>query len=97
MPEGFGWAFLSLRAQRRGNIAFAMSKPALRVEDVTTMPHLKGHCATLVLCGWAVLYERANKLYMNCKQHKSIGKAMAANYYASPVQRDLENNLFISG
>ena len=50
---------------------------------------LKGPCATLILCGRAVLSERVNKPYMNCKQHEHIGKAMAANNYGSPVQRDL--------
>ena len=39
----------------------------------------KGPCATLVLCGRAVLSERVNKPYMNCKQHEGIGKAMATN------------------
>ena len=58
---------------------------------------LKGPCATLVLCGRAVLTERANKPYMNCKQHENTGKVVAANYYGSPVQRDLEDDLFISG
>ena len=58
---------------------------------------LKGPCATLVLCERTVLSEHANKPYMNCKQHENIEKAMAANYYASSVQRDLEDHLFISG
>ena len=39
----------------------------------------KGLCATLVLCERAVLSERANKPYVNCKQHENIGKAMATN------------------
>ena len=51
----------------------------------------------LVLCRRAVLSERVNKLYMNCKQQENIGKAMAANYYGYSIQRDLEDHLFISG
>ena len=51
----------------------------------------------LVLCGRAVLPERVNKPYMICKQHQNIGKMMAAYYYGCPVQRDLEDHLFISG
>ena len=35
---------------------------------------LKGPCATLVRCGRAVLSERVNKAYMNCKQHKTLRK-----------------------
>ena len=50
-----------------------------------------------MLCERAVLSERVNKPYMNCKQHENIGKAMAANYYGSPVQLDLEDHLFIIG
>ena len=57
---------------------------------------IKGPCATLVLCGRAVLSGLVNKPYMNCKQHENIGTAMAANYYGCPVQRDLEDPLFIS-
>ena len=58
---------------------------------------LKGPCAMLVLRGRALLSECANKPYMKWKQHENIGKAMAANYYGSSVQRDLEDHLFISG
>ena len=58
---------------------------------------IKGPCATFVLCGRAVLSECVNKPYMNCKYNESIEKAMAANCYESPVQRDLEDHLFISG
>ena len=50
---------------------------------------LYGPCAALVLCGRAVLSVRVNKPYMNCRQHENIGKAMAVNYYGSPVHRDL--------
>ena len=56
----------------------------------------KGPCGTLVLCGRAVLSKRVNKPYMNCKQHENIGKAMAANYYGSSIQRDLEGHFFSS-
>ena len=50
---------------------------------------IKGPCATLVLCGRAVLSGLVNKPYMNCKQHENFGKALAANCYGSPgVQRD---------
>ena len=45
----------------------------------------KGPCATLMVCRRAVLSERANKPYMDCKQHENIGKAMAANDYVSSV------------
>ena len=50
---------------------------------------IKGPCATLVVCGRAVLSERASKPYMNCKQQENIRKAIASNYYGSPVPRDL--------
>ena len=59
--------------------------------------YIKGPCATLEPCVRAVLSERVNKPYMNCKQHEKIGKAMAANHYGSPVQQDLEDHLYISG
>ena len=49
----------------------------------------------LALCWRAVISERVNKPYVNCKQHENIEKAMTANHYGSPVQRDLEDHLFI--
>ena len=68
-----------------------------RIKPLATASSIKGPYAKLVICERAVPSERVNKPYMNCKQHENIWRAMAANYYRSPVQRDLEDQLFISG
>ena len=58
-------------------------------EAIELGKEIKGPCATLVLCGLAMLSERVKKPCMNCKQHENIGKAMVTNNYGFLVQRDL--------